>query len=258
MDEKSKMNVKITPKPVVKSDGDDVQNTRIIASVNPLVFLDADDRFHFGENKPCLTPKSVLRYLASETFIPDMDNIKKCYDWIAQDVTKLFIVPAEAKILEKIVRPLKNAIGSYIIGNSFETIALCGTISEMIAIFLFEINKISTNGNPISEENELKMNLEKFENYGQSKRVKKLLEYGLIDEELKSKFDFVRLTRNEYLHSLSKSYANAAPDAKDAFTTTLDIFLKVSGLSVKDGKAIVNQKIIDYLDEKNLVEKVPK
>ena len=128
----------------------------------------------------------------------------------------------------------------------------------MIVIFLFEINKISIEGNLISEETELKTNLEKFESFGQSKRVKKLLEYGLIDKELKSKFDFVRLKRNEYLHSLSKTHTNVAPDAKDAFTTTLDVFLKISGLSVKDGKAIVNQKIIDYLDEKNLVERVPK
>lgn len=258
MSKKSSINVKITPKPVVASSGDDTQNSRIIASVNPLVFIDADDRFHFGDNKPHLTPESVLKYLSSETFIPTMDNIKKCYDWIAQDATRLFVVPAEAKILEKIVRPLKNAIGSYIIGNSFETIALCGTISEMIAIFLFEINEITIDGKHISNEEDLKTNLEKFENFGQFQRTKKLFEFGLIDADVKSKFDFVRKKRNEYLHRLSKTHSYATPDAKEVFSSTLDISLKISGLSIKSGKAIVNQKIIDYLDKKNLVEKVPK
>ena len=258
MHKESKLNAKITPKPVVESDGDDIQNNRITACVNPLVFIDADDRFHFGNNKPQITPESVLKYLSSETFIPTMDNIKKCYDWIAQDATKLFLVPAEAKILEKIVRPLKNAIGSYIIGNSFETIALCGTISEMIAIFLFEINEISIDGKHISNEGEIKRNLEKFEKFSQAKRIEKLHEFNLINNDVKSKFDFVRIKRNGYLHRLSKSHSNAASDAKDVFTATLDIFLQVSGLSLKDGKAIVNQKIINYLDKKNLVEKVPK
>ena len=252
------MKAEITPKPVVSSSDDQQNNSRIIASINPLVFIEADDRFKFGKAKRNMTSDTVLKYLASETFIPEMDNIKKNYDWIAKDATRLFVVPAEYKILEKMVRPLKNAIGAYIIGNSLDTISLCGTVSEMIAIFLFEINELSMDGRPLSNEKELKKHLDRFEKLGQYERVKKLLKFGLIDEEIRSKFDSVRKIRKEYLHRLSKKNDNIAPDAKESFDVTLDIFLKITGLSVKDGMAILNQKIIDYLDKKNLVEKVPK
>ena len=128
----------------------------------------------------------------------------------------------------------------------------------MIAIFLFEINELSMDGRPLSNEKELKKHLDRFEKLGQYERVKKLLKFGLIDEEIRSKFDSVRKIRKEYLHRLSKKNDNIAPDAKESFDVTLDIFLKITGLSVKDGMAILNQKIIDYLDKKNLVEKVPK
>ncbi len=52
-------------------------NNVFVALVNPLAFLEADDRFDFGQKNRELTPESVLKYLANETFIPEMDNIHK-------------------------------------------------------------------------------------------------------------------------------------------------------------------------------------
>jgi len=249
------MDWKVTPKPVVGSNTTE-KTHRFVASVNPLVFIEADIRFNFGNPEHQLTPEAVLRYLASETFIPEMDNIKKTYEYIAKPVTRLFVVPAEYKILDKIIRPLKNALGSYIIGNSFETISLCGTVSEMIVIFLFEINEISVDGKTLSNEGELCANLEEFENFGQKERVKRLYKFGLIDDDVKEKFDFVRTKRNQYLHRLSQTLENVAPDAKQVFDATFEIFLKISGLSVDQGKVLLNPKIIDYLRKKNLIEDI--
>ncbi|MGI0040678.1 MAG: hypothetical protein ACRD94_01795, partial [Nitrosopumilaceae archaeon] len=138
----------------------------LIASVNPLIFIDADDRFHFG-NPIKLTAESVLRYICSETFIPEMDNIKKSYAWITEKATRLFVVPAEFKILQKMIHPLKNAIGSYMLGNALETIALCGTVTEMITIFLFEISELTLDGKTVTSEEDARINLEKFERFGQ-------------------------------------------------------------------------------------------
>ncbi|MFY9299631.1 MAG: hypothetical protein WAO91_00370 [Candidatus Nitrosotenuis sp.] len=254
MPKENDMDWKVTPKPVVDSDITG-KTHRLTASVNPLVFIEADSRFHFGSERQ-LTPEAVLRYLASETFIPEMDNIKKAYEYIAKPVTRLFVVPAEYKILEKIIRPLKNALGSYIIGNPFETIALCGTVSEMIAIFLFEINEVYVDGKSLPSDEEFSKNLEEFENFGQKERVKRLYKFGLIDNDIKEKFDFIRKKRNQYLHRLSKTLENAAPDAKEVFDATFEIFMKISGLSVNQGKVILNQKIIDYLRKKNLIEDI--
>lgn len=249
------MDAEITLKPVINSDAT-AKSHRLVSSINPLVFIEADDRFNFGNPSRQLTAEAVLRYLASETFIPEMDNIKKAYAHIAKSATRLFAVPAEYKILEKIIRPLKNALGSYMIGNSFETIVLCGTVAEMTAIFLFEINEITTNGKPATNEEEARENLARFESFSQKDRIKRLHEYGLIDDVTKEKFDFVRTTRNGYIHSLSKTLENSAPDADKVFNATLEIFLKVSGLEVNNGKMILNQKIIDYLRKKNLIEDI--
>jgi len=228
-----------------------------VASVNPLVFLEADERFASILPNRKLTPEAVLKYLSNETFIPELDNIKKSYQEIAKDVTRLFIVPAEYKIIEKIIRPLKSAIGSYMIGNSLETIVLCGTVAEMMAIFQFQINELSLEDKPLKSEKKLRENLEKFEKTNQKVRVEKLHQFGLIDNELKTKFDDIRQTRNQYVHKLSKSLSNAAPDAKRVFDEALNIFLKITGLTIVKGKTIMNQKVIDYLDKRNLIEKNP-
>ncbi|MGH9879757.1 MAG: hypothetical protein ACRD5H_19180, partial [Nitrososphaerales archaeon] len=225
-----------------------------VAEVNPLVFIEADDRFQFGE-KGQLTPEAVLRYLSSESQKLDMENIKQRYFVIAKQATRLFMIPAEYKILMKIVYPLRHGIGSYIIGNYLETIALCGTVAEMIALFLFEISEISVGGKPISSDEEAKSNLHEFEKMRQSRRTEKLMQFGLIEKEIEDKFVLVSGKRNGYLHSISKTYENIEADAREVFNATLEIFLNATMLGIKDGKTVLNQKILDYLEKKGFTEK---
>ena len=184
-----------------------------------------------------------------------MDNIQKNYELIATNTTRLFIVPDEYRILWKIIFPLKNAIGSYIIGNALECIALCGTVSEMLSIFRFEIAQISIEGRKISDEKRQHDSLIKFEKLGQYNRVKKLLDLKLIDSSIKDNFDVVRCIRNDYLHNLSQSLENISPDAKKTFDATLDNVLKITGLTVDNGRAILNQEVLNYLERKNLLHK---
>lgn len=225
-----------------------------VASINPLICMDADDRFHFGSDKQELTAGGVLRYLAHETATLNMEDIKKSYAWIAKEATRLFMVPAEKRILLKIVNPLKHAIGSYMIGNSLEAIALCGIVGEMTAVFLFQISELTTDGKPISNDGEAELQLSKFERFWQSQRTTKLLEFGLIDSQTKEKFDFVSKKRNEYLHNISKDEDNIAVDAKEVFDATLEIVLTITELGIMEGRTVLNQKILNYLEKKGLTE----
>ena len=228
-----------------------------VAEINPLIFPEAEDRIPWNKSGQ-LNAESVLRYICSNRAIPEMQNIQNSYKHIAEKATRAFMFPAEYSILWKIVYPLKNAIGSYIVGNFLETIALCGTVAEMLAIFRFQIAEISIDGIKTINENDLKNSLEKFEKEGQAVRTKKLLKFGLISSDVKEKFDQVRNTRREYLHFITKSNLNIAPDAKIAFDNTLDIVLYILGLSVNNGKMILHQDVIDYLDKKGLIEKSTK
>lgn len=228
----------------------------IRAWVNPLICLDADDRFPFKENVK-LTSDAVLEYLAeNDNKTPTLDEMKSNYARISENATRLFIIPAETMILSKIIRPLRHALGYFMIGNFLESIAISGMVCEMAAVFLFQINEITVKGEPVSNDDEANRNLIKFEKMRQWERTSKLLEWGLIDKDVKDKFDFVSEKRNEYLHRLSKNDNDIETNAKHVFDKTLDIILYVTGLRIgKPGRAVLNQKVLDYLRKKGLLEK---
>lgn len=50
------------------------------------------------------------------------------------------IAPAQSTILQKLVSPLKQAIGNSCLGDSLAVIALCGLVAEMAAVLLWEIS----------------------------------------------------------------------------------------------------------------------
>ncbi|NOJ27663.1 MAG: hypothetical protein DA330_06600 [Nitrososphaera sp.] len=222
--------------------------------INPLVCLEADDRFMF--NKPIqLTTDAVLRYLAeTDKGVPNIDEMKANYARVSTNITKLFAVPAEVMILSKIIRPLKHALGYFMIGNYLESIAMCGMVSEMAAVFLFQINELSIDGKSINNEKQASEALEEFERTPQSVRTQKLLNWNLIDEETKIKFDEIAKKRNIYLHRISANEDDIDKVAATTFNNILDIILSITGLGIgQPGKMILNPKILVYLQKKNLL-----
>lgn len=208
-----------------------------------------------GQEPEEITNEDILKYLCSEAVIPNIDNFKKTYKHISENINKLFIVPSEYEILNKLIFPLKHAIGSYMIGNYLGTIAICGMVSEMAIIFHYDTLKIKINKQD-SEDVVKKLYNSTFERLGQDRRVKFLNVLGFLSDEMVKQFDIVRNCRNEYLHSLSKKHENLAPDAKKTFDATLDIVVKILGVGIgKPGKVVFNQNVIDYLTAKGLAQK---
>jgi hypothetical protein len=59
------------------------------------------------------------------------------YREIAPEPVQLFAVPAEERILDKLIWPLRHAKASFMLGNHVGTIALGGMVAEMVAMLLF-------------------------------------------------------------------------------------------------------------------------
>lgn len=62
------------------------------------------------------------------------------------------IVPHTKEIFERITKPLRSAKKYYCLGDYAATIALCGTVTEMLAILVWKINDVRLRGNPITEQ----------------------------------------------------------------------------------------------------------
>lgn len=221
--------------------------------VNPLICISADDRFQFGQPVP-LTAEKVLEYFSqTDSKALTIEEIKNNYGAIAQNATKLWVVPAEARILLKLVFPLKNAMAYYMVGNFLESIAISGFVAEMTAIFWFQISAINHEGKPISTDKQEMQALKKVERLKQSERTDKLLQYGVIDQNIKNKFDYVSGQRNKYLHRLTMDDTGIDSIAKQVFDSTLDIMMALTGLTIKvPGHASLNPKLLEYLRKKGL------
>jgi hypothetical protein len=156
--------------------------------------------------------------------------------------------------LEKLVWPLRHAKASYIVGNFLSTIALCGMVSEMMALFLFELAQID--GIEVKSDKGVVMTSESFESEGQQGRVKALRKSKVIEDDLKSDFDYVRTTRRRYLHLWSQDHASLKEDGRTVFQRTVDLVVKSLGLGVNQGKVIFKPAVLKYLQKGGVYKSV--
>jgi len=220
---------------------------QILASINPLAFLEVDEPTAPGVNPP---PdfESVVRYLCAPETDADLGAVLDRYRQISTEPTQLFAVPADKNVLTKLVWPLRNAKGCYMFGNYLGTISLCGMVSEMVGIVLFRMSNVTINNKPIDEPTERFLFSDTFEKLGQDRRVRVLAGWSLIDDEMKSWFETVKLIRKKYLHLYSQEHDEIAPDAVRAFHATIRLVTKVIGQGTHDGMMVFNPAFIRYLE----------
>ena len=107
--------------------------------INPLAFLEVDEPWAQGE--AIVQPEEILNYMCPTTS-SSIDNLIVRYKEISIENPRLSIVPAEDRILEKLIWPLRHAKASFVIGNYLGTISLCGMVAEMVAILYFDISDV--------------------------------------------------------------------------------------------------------------------
>ena len=214
--------------------------------LNPLTFVPAMGTSVAGApSEP--TPESVLDFLCTPGVDSDVAAlVRRCRE-ISTEPELLFAAPVDERILDKLVWPLLRAKGSYILGNYLGTISLCGMVSEMLAILIFEVAEPEINGARMTEAAQRELFGSSFEKLGQERRVSILRAYGLINDALKMSFDRIRTTRRQYLHLWSKDYDKLSVDAVDCYRDALKIVASVLGQTIRDGKLVLDAKLTRYL-----------
>jgi hypothetical protein len=223
--------------------------------VNPLAFLEADEPWA-SQLKRDITVEHILKFACVPGVSRKAPDIVSRYKRISVEEPRLFAAPAEARLLERLIWPLRNAKGSFMLGNYLGCISLCGMVAEMAAILVFDLSDFTVNGAPLDDARQVAMFGSRFERLGQERRVGVLWANRLIDDSLRNAFDKIRTIRRNYLHLWSASHASLEDDAVECFKSAVLIVVSALGLSVSNGKLVFRPKVLEYL-RKHGVEPEP-
>lgn len=223
------------------------------AWINPLAFLEVDEPWAPNIKMPP-SAETILSFLCPPGTTADSNSLIERYRQISKESVRLFAVPAEPRILEKLVWPLRHAKASFVVGNNLSVVALCGMVSEMVALLLWQLSEANLNGRPMTTEDEAALFGSSFEKLGQERRVRVLDSYGLISREVISMFDTIRLIRRKYLHLWSQDHDRISDDAVACFQAAIGLVVAALGQDIQDGALVLNPKLIRYLEKQGIYE----
>lgn len=223
----------------------------INAFINPLAFLEVDKPWATHLTKTT-SLENILEYMCTPGVNSKVEGFVERYKEISQEKTRLSVAPVEDRILEKLVWPLRHSKACYMAGNYLGTIALCGMVSEMVAILLYELSEFQINNRKMTSSDEKTLWGSSFEKLGQDRRVKILHAYNIIDDETTVNFDLIRTTRRKYLHLWSQDHDSLPKAAVQTFNSAVAVVVKAIGQDIRDGKIYLNPPLIKYLERKGV------
>lgn len=222
--------------------------------VNPIAMFSLEPIISEIEVRP--SAEVVLRDLCSY----DVDSSLEAMATRCGEVTPLnnalSLVPSEKNILTKLIWPLRNARACYVMGNYIGTIALCGMMSEMAAIVIFDIADPTIDDKPLNKKQQVRRFGCRFERLGQKQRIKELEKLGIINPTLVNAFETVRKARRSYLHFWSHDHGAVPRDAVKVFGSAAQIAGTLLGLHFHEGKTLLPPAIMRYLKKRGLYEPV--
>lgn len=173
---------------------------------------------------------------------------------LATPELSIHFVPAEARILDKIVWPLRSAKQAFSLGDYIACIALCGMVCEMVTVFTYDLlGRLLVQSDLSSEELQL-FRTRRYEGWGQERRIRKLLDLGMVTELFYDNVESVRRIRREYLHLLSKSFDRLEEDAYEAYVSACSIVKGlISLVPGPQGGLLVPNHLMDYLKRKRVI-----
>jgi hypothetical protein len=226
---------------------------RFKACINPLVFFEVDEPWAAMEKTPP-TAETIISFLCPPGTPTDTASLVERYKQISNEPLRLFAAPAEPRILEKLVWPLRHAKASYIVGNNLAVVALCGMVSEMVAVLLWQLTPASLNGHPMTPEDEAALFGSFFEKLGQERRVRVLEAYSIVSPEVVEMFDAIRRIRRKYLHLWSQDHDRLPEDAVACFHAAVGLVVKSIGQDFKRGAMVLNPRLVKYLERQGVYE----
>jgi len=145
-------------------------------------------------------------------------------------------------------------VASYSIGNYLGTIAICGMLSEMSILLLYDIILTAYKNNP-SRFPEKPIQYEEFEKYIQASReeyIKKFIGKKEIVEHSKA----IRQIRRKYLHFFKIDYSDIESDAISAFEYIINMLTIVTGLGISSstpGAIALDPDFLFYIKQKGFI-----
>ena len=216
--------------------------------INPLAFLELDDLPPAPDSPDIPNAKDILKFVCSPGVPADAASMASRYREIASEPVRLIAAPAERRILDKLVWPLRHAKASYMVGNYLGVIALAG----MVAILRWDIAEVSLNGQPMTSKTQKAMFGMTFERMGQERCIKVLETYGLIDLEAKEWFDTIKEIRRRYLHLWSQDHDSLPGDAVKSYHAAVALVATIIGQDFSDGKIVISQELVKYLEREGV------
>lgn len=195
--------------------------------------------------KPPLKESDVLSFLCREGLNAKIDGFVSRYLDLSKD--DLVTVPEDDTIREKIVLPLLEAKTSYMLGNYFAVITLCGMVCEVLSVLRYEMSPLSKGASPLSADQQRRMFGAAVDNLTQDRRLQLLHALGYIDDQTYADFDDVRNIRNNYVHLSTNKVTGRASEAKRLYLTTVKLIKLVFGLKSEGDKHVMGYALIDYL-----------
>lgn len=104
---------------------------QMAAWINPLAFLDLD--LPDTLSGPISSAESVLAFMCPTGTSSAVSTLVQRYRNLVR-ARSLSVVPAEQRILDKLVWPLRHTKASYMVANYLAVIALTGMVAEMVAL----------------------------------------------------------------------------------------------------------------------------
>jgi len=219
--------------------------------INPLAFIEVDEPWAPAIITVC--SEDILNYMCP-TVDSNVDNLITRYKEISIENPRLNVVPAEDRILEKLIWPLRHAKASFVTGNHLGTISLCGMVAEMVAILYFDISDVKMGDKKLNKELQKQIFGSSFEKLGQDRRVKILKAFKIINQQTAQRFDTIRIIRKRYLHLWSQDHDRLSVDAIESFKAAASIVAELIGQDFISGKIKLNPKIVSYLEKTGVFE----
>lgn len=190
---------------------------------------------------------NLFDYLAvGSNFTNRSNHFLKRYEKLLPISESLYVIPMDQRLDDKLVKPLRQAYASFLVGNFLGTLGLCGMISEMLVVFKYELSTPEISGRKMSQNDQKLLYGREFEQLGQERRIQVLQVYGAIDEEYAQLLEKIRKIRNNYLHFWSRDHEQIENDAYQAFDATIEVIKKTFPQEFKNGKVIVSKEILKY------------
>lgn len=216
------------------------------AWINPLRCIPVD--VPQPGDPPTPSAAQLLDYL----FAPEGERTTEAFVGRYREVVSVAaafpFAPAEPNILQKLVWPLRHAVGSYCLADYLGCVALSGMVGEMVAILLWEISPYPRSDPPLGERQQRQLFGSSFEKLGQERRTDVLLAFRLIDEQTSAAFDELRTIRRRYLHLFSQSHDSLEVDARRALDAAAKVVAFALGITFKDGTVGLRPDLMAYLD----------